>query len=287
MLGIDMKNLTKCLLALSLATTTTVQASDQVKRFTGHAVTGANRFLGQPVQDYGPPLNTFGFYNMAVYNPGGNTPIMIDENTPDDAVLATAVDPGFLIAAGLPMSLIDETLNNIPLRDVGINIGGDGETRVTLPSTLEVDPTLPSQAESMAQITLKDWLRAKGSATFHCSDDGHSVSIKVRNLIPNRLYTVWGLFETAEGKFKASTLGGTPNAIATDRKGNGTFKRELGFCAMEQTESGANLIAMDIIYHSDHQVYAGVPGLALKRLITGTNTHSHLWFTVRGERLID
>jgi hypothetical protein len=36
-------------------------------------------------------------------------------------------------------------------------------------------------------------------------------------------------------------LGGVPNVIATDEKGNGVFKRDLGFCAMEKTASMPNL----------------------------------------------
>lgn len=283
-----MKNLTKCLFALSIAAgCAVVPASAEMKTYEGQVVTGANRYLGQPVQDYGPPLNTFGFYNMGVYNPHGNEPIMIDENTPEDALLVSAVDPIFLNAAGLPLSLIKEKLNNIPLAEIGINVGLDGDTRVTLPSVMDVDPTQPSQALPLEQVTLKDWLSANGTARFYCTDKINAVYIKVKSLLPNRLYTVWGLYETAEGKFKAATLGGTPNAIATDKKGNGTFKRELNFCPGDTTELGARLIAMDIIYHSDHQVYAGVPGLALNSMITGTNTHSHLWFTISGEKLLD
>lgn len=291
-----MKYLSKCLLALTIAANiTAVQASEQmfesgseqVMRIKGRAVTGANRLLGQPVQNYGPNLGTFGFYNIAVYNPDGNEPVLIDENTAEDAILATAVDPTFLIAAGLPLSLIDESLNNIPLNDVGVNVSIDGETRMALPSTLDVDPLTPNRATSLAQVTLKDWLSAKGSVRFKCTEDGNSVSLRVKNLMPNRLYTAWGLFESAEGKFKAVALGGTPNAIVTDSKGRGSLNRELGFCPMEETESGARMIAMDVIYHSDHQVYAAVPGLALKQFITGTNTHSHLWFTVFGESLLD
>jgi hypothetical protein len=139
----------------------------------------------------------------------------------------------------------------------------------------------------MKEVTLKDWLSAKGQAVFNCAGDSNSVAIKVDGLLPNRLYTVWGLFESAEGKFKAATLGGTPNAISTDAKGKGSFERELGFCALEKTQSGAKLIALDIIYHSDHQAYGAVPSLVAQRDITGTVTHSHLWFIVSGESLVD
>ncbi len=283
-----MKRLTRCLLALTVAANiAAVQAADQVETFQGHAVTGGNRLLGQPIQDFGPPLNTFGFYNMGVFNPdGSNQPFPIDQNTPDDAILATSVDPFFLTAAGLPLSLIDESLNNIRLADVAINTSVAGTASSALPSTLDVDPLVPSQVP-MKQVTLKDWLSAEGTAKFKCTDDKNSVSIKVKNLLPNRLYTVWGLFLSAEGKFKAATLGGTPNAISTDSKGKGKFKRELGFCAFDETQSGARLIALDIIYHSDHQAYGAVPSLVAQSDITGTVTHSHLWFPIHGETLIE
>ncbi|MFT4925899.1 MAG: hypothetical protein ACI8WB_001994 [Phenylobacterium sp.] len=295
-----MKSVTQNLLAFAVATScilssTVAQSSDddddhnyhQVDTFIGHAVTGGNRLRGQPIQDFGPPLNTFGFYNMGVFNPdGSNNPFLIDENTPDDAVLATSVDPFFLTAAGLPLSLIDESLNNLKLADVAANISVADTASIALPSTLDVDPLQPSQVP-MKETTLKDWLSAKGKARFKCGDDKNSVSIKVKNLLPNRLYTVWGLFESAEGKFKPAALGGVPNSISTDSKGRGSFKRELGFCAFENTQSGAKLIALDIIYHSDHQAYAAVPSHVAKSDITGTVTHSHLWFIISGESLLD
>ncbi len=283
-----MKNLSRCLLALTVTTScflssAAVHASEQVKVLKGQAVTGVNRVVGVPTTDYGEPLGAFGFYNMAVYNPNGDKPILLTSETPDDAVLATVVDPAFLIAAGLPLGLIDESLNNIPLLDVGINVSPDGETRATLPSTLSVDPLEPSQAEPMDQVTLKDWLSAKGKARISCTDEGNSISIKARHLLPNRLYTIWGVFETADGRFNAVTIGGTPNAVSTDKKGRAKFERELGFCPFERTESGARLLAIDVVYHSDHQVYGTVPSFTAKSFITGTVTHSHLEFTVAGE----
>lgn len=290
-----MKSVTQSLLAFTVAascilSSAVAQASNENTRaetFAGTAVTGGNRLRGQPIQDFGPPLNTFGFYNMGVFNPdGSNNPIMIDHDTPDDAVLATAVDPFFLTAAGLPLTLIDESLNNLKLADVAANISVADTASVALPSTLDVDPLQPSQVP-MKETTLKDWLSAKGKARFKCSDDKNSVSIKVKNLLPNRLYTVWGLFETAEGKFRPAALGGVPNSISTDRHGGGAFKRELGFCAFDYTQSGAKLIALDIIYHSDHQAYAAVPSHVAKSDITGTVTHSHLWFIISGESLLD
>lgn len=290
-----MKNLTRCLVALAVTVNTAaVQATEQtqehhsglVKVLKGRAVTGTNRLYGEPTTDYGHPMGTVGFYNLAAYNPDGPGHTPIDRNTPDNAIIATGVDMGFVKMAGLPLSLVDESLNNIPLASVGVNISADGEVREAVASTLDVDPLTPNQVP-MENVTLKQWLKAKGKARIKCAPNGNYISIRAYNLIPDRLYTVWGLFESPDARFVARPLGGAPNVISTDNKGRGSFRRELGFCPFERTEEGSKLLNIDVVYHSDHQVYGQVPDLALKSLITGTISHTQLEFTVAGESLLD
>lgn len=283
-----MKNFVKCAAVFTLAVTTSAvtAADDSGKIFVkGNAVTGTNRLYGEPITDYGSPLGTFGFYNIATYNSEGSAPNIIDRNTPDDAIIATGVDPGFLTIAGIPLSMIDESLNNLPLTQVATSINRTGD-RASVPSTMDVDALQPNQATPGEDVTLKQWLSAKGSATVQCKEDYSMIWMRVKNLLPNRLYSAWGLFQTAEGKFAPVPFGGMPNVIATDGRGGAFFKRKLGFCPFENTESGARLLAVDIVYHSDHQIYAQVPDPGFG-LFTGTVTHTHMEFRFSGTSLID
>ena len=283
-----MKPLSKLFITLLLITHTAISyAESKSSLIKGTAVTGTNRLLGNPTTDYGPPLGTAGFYNVGVYNPGGSTPLPIDENTPANAILATSIDPGFLMLAGLPISLIDESKLNIPLQNVPANVSPAGDHRMQLPSTLAVDPVTPNQAEPMDAVTLNNWLKASGTAKLKCGDHKNTVYIQLHNLIPNRLYTIWGIFESPDSRFVAVPLGGTPNAVMTNAEGNSKFKRELGFCPFVRTDSGSRLLAIDVVYHSDHQVYAVMPDLPLTGLITGSITHTQLEFTISGQSLID
>lgn len=281
-----MKNIAKYLLSVSfIFIAIAVEAKDHARSIKGLAVTGTNRLYNKPVTDYGR-LGTIGFYNLGAHNPNGNFPLIIDQNTSEDAFVATAVDPEFLTIVGLPPELIDEDLNNIPLANVAVNISPTGEDRMTLPSTFEVDPLIPNQANPIPAITLKEWLKAKGTAKIRCNETENSIVIRAENLLPNRLYTVWGIFETHDAQFAAVPLGGVPNVITTDSKGKGEFRRDLGFCPLERTKSGNLLLAIDVLYHSDHQLYGQMPDLALKSLITGTINHTQLEFTVSGQSLL-
>ncbi len=281
-----MKASAKLLMVLIVGIQPSVAVSDPVsKLIKGTAMTGTNRLYGEPMTDFGPPLGTAGFYNIGVYDPHGDTPLLVQRDTPDDAVLATAVDPNFLAMAGLPMSLIDPTLENLPLQDVAVNISADGEQRVSPPSTLSVDPLQPNQALPVPAVTLERWLQADGGARISCGDDANRVSIRAEGLIPNRVYTVWGIFQSAAGGMVAVPLGGVPNVIATDERGKGSFRRHLGFCPFELTDEGSRLLLIDVVYHSDHQIYGFVPDLALRSFITGTVTHTQLEFRVSGQPL--
>ncbi len=286
-----MKSLLKLFITLLLSSHFIIAYADDDEipkvLIEGVAVTGTNRLFGKPTTDYGPPLGTAGFYNMGIYNPNGNTPLLVDEQSPDDALIATAVDPNFLMMVGLPLSLIDESLLNIPLQNVPVNISPAGDQRSQLPSTLMVDPTSPNQAEPIKAITLKSWLKAKGLAKLKCGEHKNSVDIKLHDLIPNRLYSMWGIFESADAMLLAVPLGGVPNAVTTNNKGDAEFSRQIGFCPFERTVSGARLLAIDVVYHSDHQMYGVVPELPLIGLITGSVTHTQLEFVLVGKSLID
>jgi len=284
-----MNILVRCLVVVTMILVVGAANADHLEKITdirAIAVTGTNRLFGRPTTDYGPPLGTIGFSNVAIYNPGGRQPLSVSLNSSGEAVLATMVDPDFLAAAGLPSSLIDESLINIPLREVAVNVSPSGDDRIPLPSTLTVDPLAPNQAEPVTPIRLRDWLAAKGKARLVCDTPSSSIALHLRSLIPNSLYTIWGIFESAQGGFVAVPLGGVPNVVATDNAGKAGFYRKLGFCPFKKTVEGSRLLAVDIVYHSDQQVYGFVPDLTLKGFITGTTTHTQLEFIVYGQPLL-
>ncbi|PCK02973.1 MAG: hypothetical protein COA42_21500 [Alteromonadaceae bacterium] len=264
--------------------------SDRFKVFYADNVTGSNQFRGKPLRDFGADsVGSFGFYNVAAYNPDGDYPLEIDENTPNDALMASAVDPIFASIFGLQLGDIDPTFLNVPLRDVKENVSLDGKTRMAVKDILEVDQQEPSQAHPSDPITLGDWIAASGKATVSCKSNGTAkIAMYMKDLIPNRIYTVWALYATP----KARPLGGSPNVFVTDGSGNASWKRVLNFCPMDKDQANP-LLQASIVLHTDHQTYGDLPGTPTLRnddgtvsLITGAVSHSQLEFAFRGE-LID
>jgi hypothetical protein len=242
--------------------------------------TGTNRFLGQPLSNFGAPLGTAGFYNVGVYNPSGSQPLALGSDTPLSALLATRVDPGFLALFGKTLADVNPTLLNLPLRDVHVNSDLAGIQRVPTTSILQAQQLQPSQAEPGREITLADWIRARGVAVFKCEDGFSKVTLDLSGLIPNRVYTVWGIF--GGDSMTPFPLGGVPNVMVTDSRGNAEFERELNFCPRELTPGQRPLLVIDVVYHSDNQVYGFVPELDLAGYFTGTTTHTQLEFLVTG-----
>ncbi len=247
----------------------------------GDAVTGTNRLKGQPVRDFGFPLGTAGFFNVSAHNPTGEDPLPITPDTPESAILATGVDPEFLSLLGLTLEDVDPALLNVPLREVPVNVDPAGVVRSSLPSVLDVDPLTPSQAYPADPITLADWLDAKGFASVRCVNNTATVRLSVAGLVPNRLYTVWAIF--GGDALIPRPLGGVPNVLTTDEHGSGRFERTLVSCPLEPAAGEARMLLIDIVLHSDQQVYGDVPDLPFAGLITGIITHTQLEFALFGD----
>lgn len=246
----------------------------------GYAVTGTNRLRGEAQIDFGGDLGRAGFYNVAVWNEAGNMPLEVNAATPGSAILATGVDSEFLALLNITIDDVDPALLNVPLRDVPSNIGPAGLTRIPLPGVLEVSPMQPSQAAPNELITLSEWLAAQGFLYFRCHEDRATVYLQAGGLIPNRIYTVWAI-HGGTGLIPRP-LGGAPNVFVTDERGKGRFKRLLNFCPLDQDGREAPLLLVDVVLHSDQQVYGDVPDLPFAGLITGIITHTQLEFAVEG-----
>jgi|GEM_PF-1218718 len=245
----------------------------------GVPVTGANQFCGQQrwsFEDQG--LEVFSFRQLAQYDSDSSQPIILTEQNCDpSAILASTHDPVLSFDPPGPATPITDTpdprLENIPLRDVpknaGILQGGTAGIRnfIERPVQAPINPFPVVQALNSDPITLGDWQNARGSLSYHCRNDGTArVVVRMSNLIPNGVYSMWGVWKTPLpiGIFVdlPVAFGGLPNAIVPDSRGNATYVRTVSFCPSEETEDGSQLLWVAAAYHSDGNLYGGVPDAA-------------------------
>jgi len=160
----------------------------QTHMIKGRVATGTNRFLGQPLTDFGAPLGTAGFSNVAAKNTYDAQPIPLTTDTPLSALLATYVDPVFLSLIGKAPADVDPAKLNVLLQDVAVNVDPAGSVRSPLNGILQSGQIQPSLAEPSAHINLADWVRAEGSALIKCqTGDTSTVSITLKSFLPNRI----------------------------------------------------------------------------------------------------
>lgn len=250
----------------------------------GVAVTGFNNVIGRPFYDWGEPFGTFGFPTFGVYNPYGTEPLPLDEMTPTSAILATSVPPEFLVLAGKTRDDVNPEWENVPLRDVPVNVDFAFVERKPLKGVLSADPFEPGQAEPVNPITLGQWMRAKGVAKIVCRGDIAIIKLRLRHFIPNRMYAVWATL----GGENLSTfpIGGTPNVFITNEYGNAEFKRAIKFCPLEVKEGDRPLLVLNVQYYSNHQNYGAVPEpVQVDGFWVGLVTHNHMQFPVTVELL--
>lgn len=253
----------------------------------GYVVTGLNRILGQPAfvfPEVAPFPEGIGFNTVAEFNPNGPDPLPLTPASPDGAILASMLDP-FFDPPNFPPA--DPSLANVQLRDVATWVfPPDLQSRAALAPHLSAPALAYSQAEpnSPTPITLEDWFKAEGKMKIKCNDDGNSVKIRLKGLVPNRLYTVWALWVILDENDPRNgiwpqPLGGVPNAYMTDDKGRATFKRELNFCPPEAAETGVNgnvFLTIATHLHSDGVAYGGLPSPIAAGFPPGTVLHATL-----------
>ncbi len=239
----------------------------------GHAVTGLNRYLGEPIWELGGGLGTFGFTMLGARDPEGTVALPLTPSSPPESILATDVDPFILAAFGVPAP--DPSVLNVPLRRVAAYTGFDG-TRSPLRDQKIAGQLEVSRTADSHWITLKQWLSAGATARFDCDDrGGANVEIRFRRLIPHGLYTIWGVMSTPSGPFPIP-LGGVPNAVVADPRGSGRFERKINFCPQRLAAGQSPMVLIEVIFHSDGSTYGGVPELIRADFPPGLVTHAHL-----------
>lgn len=238
----------------------------------GHVVTGFNRFLGAPVWDLGPGAGGVGFSFLFAYEEGAAKPSPLTAASPMDTVLATGFDEA-LFGDIAPSELL-----NIPLHDVA-RVANDG-SRVRVKTADETLPFELARSTPNETITLADWTSAEGNMTFTCFEDGTAtVEIDAQGLIPNGVYTLWGIFFrdfSGDGNIDGmapSPLGGVPNVLVAGLDGSGSMIRNLNYCPQDET----TLVTTALSFHSDGNVYGGAPEILMSPGITsGMVSHEHL-----------
>lgn len=280
---------TAALFTLLMTGTAIADGSNQFRFLKGEVATGPNRIADQPLRDYGVflgiPAGTLGFREIGVYNPDGPDPIPLTIETEDSAILSSFVDPNFLAFLGLTMDDIDGSLINVPLQEVKTVVDGDGVTRGHLPGIFDSVAMEKSVAAPNDAITWGDWKKARGFGGVRCDSDGTSyITLRFRQMIPNRLYTVWGgIFHRERGLIE-EPLGGAPSAFVTDMDGNATFERVLNYCPMEfNAEANAQLGFLMVLLHTDHMAYGGVFAPESAGMVGGTVSNIHMEFHFIGE----
>ncbi|MGH8549254.1 MAG: hypothetical protein ACRERU_11780 [Methylococcales bacterium] len=274
----------------------------------GDPVTGINRLCGLPVFSLPVPAgvpDTAGATNLGEYNPGGALPIDLSPtNCSDDIVLATDTDPGFLAAIGL--ADVDPRVKNIPLRQNFVITGLDG-SRSMVPSLDQVPGNAlpPTRSNPNDPITLGQWLSTRGVMRIRCGAGGQNIVQAVfSNLIPNGVYTMWGVWNTTppgapSARIVPVPLGGIPNALVPDRRGNASFFRELASCPIDVTDDGSILMFITLAYHSDSDLNGAVPEIGTAPATIhapdgtvfsttfgpGAVTHDAIEFLINGTRL--
>ena len=278
------------LLITAIAMATPAAAEQPPTLIEGVAVTGFNRMMGRPVMDLGP-LGDFGFETVAAYNPDGDMPAPVTADSPDSTLLATMVDDAFLEAFfGDEGFRVDPKTVNVPLRKVPTSVTPFYEPFVTLKGALETEPYQlfgPGQTEPAAPITLGQWKRARGMVIIDCSDEEEpSIDLIMGGLIPNRIYTVWGVFlppgltVPMKDFGPILPLGGVPNVVVSDKNGSGRFKRTLNFCPTDLEDDEVPLASIFVVYHSDLMANGGVPTFPERSRFPGTSAHVQLQFAV-------
>ncbi|MGH8628926.1 MAG: hypothetical protein ACREYC_27960, partial [Gammaproteobacteria bacterium] len=209
-------------------------ADTRTVRIKGIGSTGVNERCGEPVFSLPPPLPPdFRGALVGEFDPTPGavaaiplTPTNCDKNI----LLASTTDPVFLDATRVPDA--DPRIKNIPLRDAFVTVTRDG-VRASIPrlGALPPNPIPPVKSEPNDPITLGTWLKARGHMTITCKEDGSArVRARFEKLIPNGVYTMWGLWKTtppgAPGPMLVPfPLGGVPNSLVPDEDGDATFKR--------------------------------------------------------------
>ena len=238
----------------------TLDSYESSATVSGIAVNGWNRIFGDPAVELrfvGPTEFAVG----GVFNPGGPA-LEINNDTSPDALMASFAAPDVYLAFfGVPNA---ETVpnQNILYENYPHLVTHDSQ-QAPLPQLAD-NPEWwgKSNGARVKDLTVEQWLRAKGKVKFTCSSEGNHYSLTLRRMIPGGLYTVWGFyFDQESGQLQPDfAFGGTSaNVFTANRKGFLHGNKDLSFCPLTVGEDERyQLVNLFVVFHPDGRVNASL-----------------------------
>lgn len=226
----------------------------------GMAVTGTNSVRGVWVD---PDLEAlFNFFpaiengaTVGHYDPGAFESAVFDCSSPDDAIVATHPNEGFISSFIDPAAYLHPAvIHNTPLAQVPMVINYPGDT-APVPFIDDAPNAWTAQRNDQVEgYTLGQYLAADGEMKIKCDydKDKYSYKLKAWNLVPNGLYSLWGNHGPQPPAFDTVAAFGGPTIRTASEDGKITIKRSLPYCP-------ADAWVMGMAYHSNFRVTGNAP----------------------------
>lgn len=246
----------------------------------GMAVTGTNSVRGQWVDpDLEAVFSLFpAIQNGATtghYAPGAFESTVFDCNSPDDAIIATHPNEGFISSFINPAAYLDPAvIHNTPFADVPITVNYAGDV-APVPFIDDAPNAWSAQRnDQVAGYTLGQYLAANGTMKIKCNydNDKYSYKIKARDLVPNGLYSFWSNHGPQPPDFDTVAAFGGPTIVTASEEGKIKIKRSLPYCPAEAWVVG-------LAYHSNMRISGNAP--EAPPVLGGA--HDHLYFFIKME----
>lgn len=261
-------------LILTLTLTLATLGTSQKFAVEGHITHGINSFNSKPMVDFSGASKIFTslgpVHEVGVKDVGGKNGSRITSSTPLSTRMATIDAYNLRTSFGLARG---RGKLNVPLAQTPtIFFGSQTINDRVKPASFAMSsdpyavgrPYLSEAAD--ADIRLSEWNSASAVISGRCEGGGASVTVRLRNGLPNALYTMLdiGVNDALTDKeaVYVSAFGGLPNVMATDVYGNGKVWRRLKYCPLDKCEGSKRCtLYVSLFYHFDHMIYGASPAI--------------------------
>ncbi len=233
----------------------------------GHNSTGPNDVCDKPIWELPAPLPPAAHFTLlGEYDSSESATSAIplqQDNCNSNTVLATTIDPEFQGFFGFLDP--DPRVTNLRLNEVPVVASFDG-IRQQLPvhGSPGSVPLPPTRSVPNEPVTLGDWFDASGKMWMRCRDGEAKVVAYFRHLIPNGVYSMFGIWLTTPPGANSPTFlpvafGGVPNTLVANSRGSASFSRKLSYCPKGEQQDSSILMFVDLAYHSDTTTHGAFP----------------------------
>lgn len=238
----------------------------------GHAVTGWNQRLGQPLVEL-PIVGKTSFPINGVCGAGQSR--AIDATTPLSAPLCTHADPLIYKAIFNVEVTADFPLHqNVPLADFPQIYRSDGSAK-TLPQVTQVPWHEASNGSLSQGYTVADWIKAEGKIKFVCQGKRNYYELSASHLVPGGLYTLWLFYfdqlnpppPLGTGGLQPDLAfgGASANVLVADMHGRVRTTQPMGFCPQRWSQAEQyQPLNLHLVLHPEGRVYGTVAEQLLK-----------------------